>query len=430
MRAAHRAALQREEATRTPPRAVISQDGPDAAPQQPHEPISDARVADSNLSDPQDTFNDPATERNTVSESVEPKIATDETGDNDESPVEFPVISPVDFETDDEFGNMYKYLTREELTGHSRTDKTALIMADRYTVKSGLLYRIDAPRQKRLRDLKPVTTRLCVPKRFRHEILAYVHNRCGHYAAQALFHTLAARYFWKKLFSDAVAYCTTCSSCQKTKINYSHRYVPLHPLRVPDELGSRFSMDHKILTRTTKLGNTAILVVECFSNFAHLPVRDTTAEVTARALVANIVPLWGIGWTLYSDKAPAFMSTLFAQVNKCLGIRHITSAARTARCNGMAEATVKRLSEHLKFYAKDDLSVEDAIPIIEMNLRATSLTKLMISPYEICFWTLFTFGSPWRTKYGSDRDEHRQTKLLSLAVAPVATFTQGREDHP
>jgi len=67
------------------------------------------------------------------------------------------------------------------------------------------------------------------------------------------------------------------------------------------------------------------------------------------------------------------MSTLFAQVNKCLGIRHITSAAKTARFNGMAEATVKRLSEHLKFYAKDDLSVEDAIPIIEMNLRATSL---------------------------------------------------------
>jgi len=148
-RASHRAALQREEATRKPPRAVISQDGPDAAPQQPHEPISDARVADSNLSDPQDTFNDPASERNTVSESVEPKIATNETDDNDEFPVEFLVISPVDFETDEEFGKMYKYLTREELTGHSRTDKTTLIMSvDRYIIESGLLYKIDVPRQK------------------------------------------------------------------------------------------------------------------------------------------------------------------------------------------------------------------------------------------------------------------------------------------
>jgi len=203
--------------------------------------------------------------------------------------------------------------------------------------------------------------------------------------------------------------------------------VPLHPLRIPDELGSRFSMDHKILTRTTKLGNTAILfVVECFSNFAHLlPVRDTTAETTARALVNNIVPLWGIGWTLYSDKAPAFMSTLFAQVNKCLGIRHITSAARTARSNGMAEATVKRLSEHLKFYGKDNLSVEDAIPIIEINLRATSLTKVMISPYEIVFGRCLRLGVP-----GEPNMVPSETKVLSLAIARVATFTQGREDHP
>ena len=63
--------------------------------------------------------------------------------------MEFLVISPVDFETDEEFGKMYKYLTREELTGHSRTDKTTLIMSvDRYIIESGLLYKIDVPRQK------------------------------------------------------------------------------------------------------------------------------------------------------------------------------------------------------------------------------------------------------------------------------------------
>jgi len=89
-------------------------------------------------------------ERNTVNESAESQIVTDETDVNDESPIEFPVISPADFETDEEFGNMYRYLTREELTGHSRTDKTTLIMADRYIIETGLLYRIDVPRQKRL----------------------------------------------------------------------------------------------------------------------------------------------------------------------------------------------------------------------------------------------------------------------------------------
>jgi len=218
-------------------------------------------------------------------------------------------------------------------------------MEDKYIIdEDGLLYRVDIPRQKNLARLKPMTKRLCVPLKFRHDMISYVHDNCGHYAAQSLFHTLAARYFWKSMFADAVEYCRTCDTCQR------------HPLSVPEELGTRFSMDHKVLTRTTAAGNTAVLVVmECFSGFAHLiPVPDQTADTAARAIVKHIVPLWEIHFSLYSDKARSFLSAIFAHVNAMLGIHHVTSASRTARSNGQAEALVKRLSKHLKFYAKVD----------------------------------------------------------------------------
>ena len=113
----------------------------------------------------------------------------------------------------------------------SKIDKPILIMEDKYIIdEDGLLYRVDIPRQKNLTRLKPMTKRLCVPLKFRHDMISYVHDNCGHYAAQSLFHTLAARYFWKSMFTDNVEYCRTCDTCQKTKINYGHRYVPLHPL--------------------------------------------------------------------------------------------------------------------------------------------------------------------------------------------------------
>ena len=224
----------------------------------------------------------------------------------------------------------------------------------------------------------------------------YVHNNCRHYAAQSLFHTLAARYFWKSMFADAVEYFKTCDTCQRTKINYGHCYASLHPLSVPEELGTRFSMDHKVLTRTTAAGNTAVLViVECFSGFPHLiPVPDQTVDTTARAIVKHIVPFWGIHFSLHSDKAPSFLSALFAHVNAMLGIRHVTSASRTARSNGQAEALVKRLSEHLKYYAKDDYTIEEVIPIIEVNLQATPHSKLLISQYEIVFGRHMQIGIP------------------------------------
>jgi len=45
-----------------------------------------------------------------------------------------------------------------------------------------------------LAKLKPVVRRLCVPWRFRHEIVKYAHKQNGHYVAQSLLDTLATRF--------------------------------------------------------------------------------------------------------------------------------------------------------------------------------------------------------------------------------------------
>jgi len=67
-------------------------------------------------------------------------------------------------------------------------------MEDKYIIdEDGLLYRVDIPCQKTLATLKPMTKRLCVPLNFRHDMISYDHDNCGHYAARSLFHTLAAR---------------------------------------------------------------------------------------------------------------------------------------------------------------------------------------------------------------------------------------------
>ena len=117
----------------------------------------------------------------------------------------------------------------------------------------------------------------------------------------------------------------------------------------------------------------------------------------------------GVQFSLYSDKAPFFLSALFAHVNAMLGIRHVTSAARTARSNCQAETLVKCLSEHLKFYAKNDYTIEEIIPLIEVNSRATLHSKLLISPYERVF-----DRSSWRSKY--HRRSYQQTYSQLIRV--------------
>jgi len=52
------------------------------------------------------------------------------------------------------------------------------------------------------------------------------------------------------------------------------------------------------------------------------------------------------------------------------------------------------LVEHLKIYAKDDLCIEECIPLIEICLRATANSKLLLSPCEIVFGRRFPLGVP------------------------------------
>ena len=77
------------------------------------------------------------------------------------------------------------------------------------------------------------------------------------------YNTLALPCECVSMFADASEHCKTCDICQRTKINYGHRCAPLHSIPFPDKILMRLSMDHKRLTRTTVLGNTAILVIIC-----------------------------------------------------------------------------------------------------------------------------------------------------------------------
>jgi len=83
------------------------------------------------------------------------------------------------------------------------------------------------------------------------------------------------------------------------------------------------------------------------------------------------------------NKSSSFTAALSKHVAVMLGMRHITTAARCSRSNGQAEACVKRLCEHLKYYARGGLSIEQVLPICELNVRCMPHSKIQISPFAI-----------------------------------------------
>jgi len=159
----------------------------------------------------------------------------------------------------------------------------------------------------KLYSLTP-SERLCVPKIFRHEILDYFHQHLGHLGTQRLFFTLAYRVYWKGLFEDIRLYCRSCDVCLRSKRNYGFQIAPLNPLAVVGSPGVEFSMDHKILSRPTKQGHTAILVIIDFSGgwpiFQAVP--DVSAYATAKVFIKDVICTFGICDSIVTDRGVSF----------------------------------------------------------------------------------------------------------------------------
>jgi len=195
----------------------------------------------------------------------------DQQSDNpspDSEPLELPTITFDDYTQDPEFKDIYNYIVTGELTDNELINRQTLLISEQYFARNNLLYKIGLPRSNKLNRVQPVSERLCIPKIHRGPLIAHSHDKLGHYALQRQFLTLYPLMYWKQMYLDIKEYCNSCEICLRAKRNSSFRTTPLHPLPVPHVPFQQWQIDHKNLTRKTKLGNVAILcIVDSFSTW-------------------------------------------------------------------------------------------------------------------------------------------------------------------
>jgi len=92
------------------------------------------------------------------------------------------------------------------------------------------------------------------------------------------------------------------------------------------------------------------------------------------------------------------MSAFFSKINELLKIKHRCAATTVAKSNGLSENCVKRIIEHVKLYAEDDLDVERVLLLIAMNMRPTAHSRVVVSPFEIMFARQMRINAPVEPK--------------------------------
>ena len=92
-----------------------------------------------------------------------------------------------------------------------------------------------------------------------------------------------------------------------------------------------------------------------------------------------------------TDRGSAFSSAFFTHLADLLHIKRRMSASQAARSNGLAESVVKRVSELAKICVDDDTNIESSL---EMALRGTAHTQLLISSFELMYGREMNVGQP------------------------------------
>jgi hypothetical protein len=173
----------------------------------------------------------------------------------------------------------------------------------------------------------------------------------------------------------------------------------LRPPPVPKPW-SIIAFDFAMLTRKTHQDHTALLVMcDMFSGYPFIePVKDTGSLSTARALVKRIISVFGANIQgFYCDKGSGFVSQVNKHLASMLSLRMRSISSLNPRSAGLAESLVKRTKMLLSMYAKSDREIDDAVPLIELALRATVDPSRGCSPHYAAFGSdipLFEINHP------------------------------------
>ena len=82
------------------------------------------------------------------------------------------------------------------------------------------------PRKSKLQRAYPLSERLCVPIKFRGQLLSGYHDSLGHYSVQRLFLTLYSISYWPGMYQDITDYCKTWDVCLRTKRHWPLKQNP------------------------------------------------------------------------------------------------------------------------------------------------------------------------------------------------------------
>jgi hypothetical protein len=212
-----------------------------------------------------------------------------------------------------------------------------------------------------------------VPLSLRKQLLEEYHDSplSGHLATRRTRLRLEDKYYWPSLVDDVKEYCRLCSVCSAQRRSTLRTF--LNPLELTNRPFEVLGLDFLgPVQPPSPTGNAYILVItDYFTKWVEVvPLPNTTALVTAKALVERIILYHGPPRTVVTDRGSNFTSELFTSLCKTLDIKYLKSTAYHPQTNGLTERFNRTMMDMVRKYLRKGFAKwEDALGPIAFAYR-------------------------------------------------------------
>ena len=232
---------------------------------------------------------------------------------------------------DPEVNKIITFLEKGELPADNNQARKIAAQGPLFTLVNGVLYYLNPKHGDRKRAV--------VPEHLRHTVMEENHGgpMAGHFSGNRLYSTLARRWWWEGMYSDALAHRRSCPQCAIVSGTGRVDRPPLHPIPVQRAF-QIVGVDVMDLPRTEN-GNKHVIVFQDFLTKWPMvfPIPDQKAIRVAHLIAEEIIPMFGVPEALLSDRGTNLLSHLVQELCQMLGIKKLNTTAYHPQCDGMIE---------------------------------------------------------------------------------------------
>ena len=225
-----------------------------------------------------------------------------------------------------------------------------------YVLVNGLLYKIRQTNKNQDHRIISNNHLLVIPTSMKDKLIRWAHDHpmAGHAGRIKTTHRLISRVYWVALRRDVYKYVQQCPLCQQFKYDNLPMSMPMQQHIVTEpwhtigiDLMGPFPM-------TQKQKQFLLVVVDYFTRWIEVfPLRTTTADVIANVVINEVFCRYGLPTHILSDNGPQFISELFGETCKTLGIHQKFTATYHPQTN-MTERVNRTLKQQIRIYAAEN----------------------------------------------------------------------------